>query len=792
MDLRISNKNVDYETSWFASLFRLLGRDVLSLPLADRLDEQGIRSSIINHVRWFVIALLVFYSFFAELLLSFWEDLPLLQLDSLRPFHMITMVLLAVAYIATSLPIKFWQDCRYKAYVQVLLDLFFVTFSIHLSGGALSWLWPAYMLVSLESSFLFEKRSEVWGIGFVGSLLYGMLLAAELSGVLPSFRMPFVNHVPSSALFNILIWSWVFGLNAIVACFATFLMRKISSDREKVSDSEEALIGFIESARDFIFCCNEDGTIIYMNDLGHSLFGMENGENGEVSIFSLANDEAALKLKEYFGRVLDGEEAGHFEISLNSVRTGMKTDLDVSLSSCSEGDKRKVIWGVCHDITERNLAQTKLRKMAHHDLLTGLPNRILLYDRMQQAKAFANRMNSCFGLMFLDLDRFKMINDTLGHAVGDDLLRMIAHRFRETLRETDTIARIGGDEFIILVPNVSGKSDIDALAEKLLTSMSVPFKVRSHELFVTTSVGICMYPEHEQDIDSMMQKADIAMYHAKSLGRNNYQYYSNEMSQDASRRFVIANTMRKGIDQHEFQLYYQPKVDMASGRIIAMEALVRWRHPELGLLSPNEFIQIAEENGMIFDLGEWVLREACQQNCVWHAIGMEGLRVSVNLSGYQLQHNQFINMVKTVLQEVGIPPESLEFEITESVIMQNPDFAVSVLDEITRMGIQVSIDDFGTGYSSLSHIKRFAVNTLKIDKTFVRDVENNETDAAIATAIIAMGSSLKLKIIAEGVETEQQMDFLRDNNCDQAQGFLISEPLPPDDFLKILLDNWSK
>ncbi len=392
-------------------------------------------------------------------------------------------------------------------------------------------------------------------------------------------------------------------------------------------------------------------------------------------------------------------------------------------------------------------------------------------------------------LLFLDLDRFKIINDTLGHSVGDELLRMVAGRLKKTLRETDTVARIGGDEFIILLTSVSGRSDVSMLAEKILKTLTAPFKLRDHELYITTSLGACMCPEDGQDTDDIIKKADIAMYHAKSMGRNNVQFYNLGMDQNASRRFVISNSLRRGLEKHEFRVYYQPKVDISSGRIVAIEALVRWEHPELGLLSPVEFIQLAEENGLIMQLGEWVLRESCLQNVMWQSAGILDLRVAVNLSGYQLQHSALLATIRRVLQETGMSPDHLELEVTESVIMQNADFAVSILSALSDLGIHISIDDFGTGYSSLAHLKRFSVNTLKIDKSFVREVDLSSTDAAIATAIIAMGNSLNLNVIAEGVETQSQYDFLKLNNCDQVQGFLFCRPLPPDELIELLRTN---
>jgi predicted signal transduction protein with EAL and GGDEF domain len=373
--------------------------------------------------------------------------------------------------------------------------------------------------------------------------------------------------------------------------------------------------------------------------------------------------------------------------------------------------------------------------------------------------------------------------------VGDELLRMVAARLKRTLRETDTVARIGGDEFIVLLSSVNDNSDVASLSDKILKSLILPFKLRDHELFVTSSLGVCMYPDDGQDTDEMMKKADIAMYHDKSLGRNNLQFYNDDMDQNTSRRFTISNSLRRGLEQNEFRVYYQPKMDMASGQIVAMEALARWEHPELGLLSPVEFIQLAEENGLIMQLGEWVLRESCIQNVRWQSEGIMDMRVAVNLSGYQLQHTALLATIRRVLKETGMSPDHLELEITESVIMQNPDFAVSILSVISDLGIHISIDDFGTGYSSLAHLKRFSVNTLKIDKSFVRDVDLSSTDAAIATAIIAMGNSLKLNVIAEGVETQAQYEFLKENNCDQVQGFLICRPLPPDELSEMLQKN---
>lgn len=780
------NSTQSPDAAWFDSLSQLIQPDSRSRSIGERLVEQCVRVSLMVKLRWAMLAALFCYVLLAELLLAPDIDLPIFHIEQWSISLKAVAIFFAVAFALTSLPCRVWKNCRLIIYLQVLLDLLFVTAAIHWSGGVVSWLWPAYLLVSLESAFLFEKKREVWGIGMIGAALYGLLLAAEQLDFIPTVRMPFMEEESPSILFELLMWLWVSGVNTVVSFFGAFLMDKVRSDHQKVTQSQEALTGFISTAHDLIFCCRQDGTLLYLNQVGQDMIGpLETLADG-ASLFSLTDEEGKRLLARQFEKVTKRIDAGHFEMRLISPVVDRALDLEVSLSTCCREVPDQVIWGVCHDITERNLAQRELIKLAHHDVLTGLPNRILLHDRLQQARALAHRMHSRFALLFLDMDRFKIINDTLGHAVGDDLLRMIAQRLKACFRETDTVARIGGDEFVVLMLNVADRSDISSLCDNLLVELGQPFTIRNHELFVTTSGGICTYPDDEEDVETMMQKADIAMYHAKALGRNNIQFYNDNMDQNASRRFTIANSMRRGLDRGEFRLYYQPKLDVSSDCIVATEALVRWQHPELGLLAPTEFIQLAEESGLIVDLGEWVLREACHQNMAWRQDGMEGLRVAVNLSGYQLQHSRLVETVRTILDETGMPGELLEFEITESVIMQNPDYAVEVLNEISSLGIHISIDDFGTGYSSLSHLKRFSVNTLKIDKSFVRDVESNSTDAAIASAIIAMGSSLNLKVIAEGVETKQQMDFLRENNCDQVQGFLISRPLPADQALKVL------
>ena len=786
MDIKMTKQN----RSWMSSLSKTIEGliDPLRRDERDRLDDCCTRVLLVARTRWILLAALALYGICAAASYSMSSLGFCFSLEQ-TSFLLLSVGIVVLYNVVLSRSCAVLRRFSSLIHVQIGLDLICVTVLIHFTGGIVSWFWPVYLLVTLESAFLFDDKRDVWLIGTLGAVLYGALLLAEGLHLLSPIAMPFIDaSLYHDVLFQVLQWLWVAGMNAAVAFIGAFLMDVLRRDHARVKEGEEALLGFINSANDLIFCCNSEGTVIYSNTICRDVLNFGHEEYGCHSLFDFVTPDARENLRKQFFNVKNDNKADHIELQLSSGGVD-SLFVEMSLSGSSQGGNTSTVWGVCRDITERKIAQHELYKLAHHDILTGLPNRVLLEDRLQQAKALSHRINSPFAVLFLDLDRFKMINDTLGHSVGDELLRMVSARLKRTLRETDTVARIGGDEFIILLSSVSDRSDVAVLSDKILKSLTLPFKLRDHELFISTSLGVCMYPDDGQDTEEMMKKADIAMYHAKSLGRNNAQFYNDDMDQNASRRFIISNSLRRGLEQNEFRVYYQPKVDVASGRIIAMEALARWEHPELGLLSPVEFIQLAEENGLIMQLGEWILREACLQNVRWQAEGVLDMRMAVNLSGYQLQHTAMFATIRRVLKETGMSPDHLELEITESVIMQNPDFAVSALSEISELGIHISIDDFGTGYSSLAHLKRFSVNTLKIDKSFVRDVDCSSTDAAIATAIIAMGNSLNLNVIAEGVETQGQYDFLKDNNCDQVQGFLFSRPLPADELIEMLKKN---
>ncbi|RME32564.1 MAG: EAL domain-containing protein, partial [Deltaproteobacteria bacterium] len=418
-------------------------------------------------------------------------------------------------------------------------------------------------------------------------------------------------------------------------------------------------------------------------------------------------------------------------------------------------------------------------------------NRMHFVEQLQNSLAMARRLKKQVAVLFLDLDRFKIINDTLGHAVGDELLIEVAGRLKNLLRETDCVGRMGGDEFAVVLANLQRQEDAEKVARKILEALAEPVKVDHHELFITTSIGMVFFPRDDEQPEELLKKADIAMYGAKAQGRNNYMIYHQGLDQDSERRIQIESNLRRALDREEFVLHYQPKVQLEKERVTSFEALVRWRHPKLGLLLPKEFISLAEETGLIFPLGAWVLDQVCRQLQRWYQQGLGPVRVAVNLSGYQLQQQNLVEQIRQVLDRYDLSAEALELEITETVVMQNPDFAVAILRQLKDLGIHISIDDFGTGYSSLSHLKRFSVNTLKIDRSFVSEVDRNTTDAAIARAILAMGQSLDLNVVAEGVETETQLDFLKRHNCNEIQGFFFSRPVDSDSATRILREGLS-
>ena len=426
------------------------------------------------------------------------------------------------------------------------------------------------------------------------------------------------------------------------------------------------------------------------------------------------------------------------------------------------------------EIVERRQAEARVHHMAYHDGLTGLPNRALLSDRLDRAMLTAQRTDRKLAVMFIDLDRFKTINDSLGHLTGDHLLKEVASRLCRAVRASDTVARLGGDEFVVLMPGIRNADECRGVAQKMIEALDAPFPFEGRVLHITPSIGICVYPDDGADVETLMRHADAAMYHAKASGRNNYQFFTERMNQAAAQHFEIESSLRQALANEEFELLYQPIIDIATRRVHAMEVLLRWRRPGQGVILPDHFIPVLEENGLIVPVGEWVMRRACEQSVAWSNMGLRPVPLAVNLSPRQFMHRGLTDSIRRILDETGVDPSLIEFEITETALMQHGEQTLEILGQINSMGIRMSIDDFGTGYSSLAYLKRFPVKKVKIDRAFIKDLENSAEDRAIVGAIIALSDSLQLCVVAEGVETEGQYALLQANGCQYAQGYLFS------------------
>lgn len=441
---------------------------------------------------------------------------------------------------------------------------------------------------------------------------------------------------------------------------------------------------------------------------------------------------------------------------------------------------------VFQDVTAAQEMTLKMAHLAHHDFLTSLPNRVLLNDRIAQAIGLAERQGTTLAILFLDLDNFKHINDSLGHAIGDKLLQSVAQRLCNCVRNSDTISRQGGDEFVIVVSEDKHAEDASLTADKILNALAAPHFIDGHELHVTTSIGISIYPTDANNAEALIKNADTAMYQAKENGRNNYQYFKSDMNVRAVKRQVIEAHLRQALERQEFVLHYQPKVNLDTGMITGAEALLRWIHPEWGVMLPDRFVPIAEDCGLIVPIGRWVLREACTQAKHWEDAGLKPVSVAVNISALEFRSKGFVECVRSVLNETGLEPRCLQLEITESVLMHDAESSITVLQQLKNMGVQLAVDDFGTGYSSLSYLHRFPIDVLKIDQSFMQDIDSTNGNGIIVSAVIAMGTSLKQRVVAEGVEEQVQLTFLKARHCEEGQGYFFSRPLSDEQFAALL------
>jgi diguanylate cyclase (GGDEF)-like protein/PAS domain S-box-containing protein len=566
-------------------------------------------------------------------------------------------------------------------------------------------------------------------------------------------------------------------------------------ERKLVEDAlflerERALVT-LNSIGDAVLCTDVAGTITYLNLVAETMTGWSR------------DDAIGRPLAEVF-QILDGatretardpmemavEQNRTVGLTMNCIlvrRDGLEFAIEDSAAPIHDR-AGKVIGAVIvfHDVSEARAMSLQMTHSAQHDLLTNLPNRLLLNDRVSQAISLARRRHRPIAVLFLDLDRFKYINDSLGHSAGDLLLRSVSKRLLAGVRGSDTVSRQGGDEFVILLSEIAFPEDAGTSARKILLSLNASHSISGQDLRIGGSIGISVFPADGEDAASLIKNADTAMYHAKDRGRNNFQFFKAEMNAKAVERQVMEGSLRQALEKEEFLLHYQPKVNLDTGRITGVEALLRWRHPERGLVPPVQFVPIAEDCGLILEIGRWVLRKACSQAREWQDAGLEPLPIAVNVSAVEFQDPEFVESVRGVLRETGLEGRFLELELTERVLMDDAESTARVLQELKEMGVGLALDDFGTGYSSLSYLRHFPIDVLKIDRSFVERITSDGDDSAIVSAIINMGKSLKQRVVAEGVETREQKAFLESQNCEEGQGYLFGRPVTAAQFAKLL------
>ena len=565
--------------------------------------------------------------------------------------------------------------------------------------------------------------------------------------------------------------------------------RRDVSARKQLEQQRQLAATVFEAASEGIVILDPDYRLLSVNQAFSQVTGYRQEDLVGRNVMSLISSRDTRR--QYQLIRLELESTGSWRGELIETRKNGELYpqwLQLNVVRDSRGNVSHIV-GFFADLSARREAEERLRYLSHYDELTGLANRTLFKERLHEASQRARQSGRSIALLHIDLDRFKLLNDSLGHEVADQLLRQMSRRLTQAVSEADTIARLSGDEFAILLDSYGSLSSLARLASRLLTKLRMPMTVGGEELVISASLGISLLPDNAREISALISQANMAMQHAKHLGGNTFQFFTDNLQACTLERLQLETQLRKAIDSDQLEVFYQPKLRLSDGSLNGAEALVRWRHPELGLVPPNDFIGLAEETGLIAAIGEIVLRQACQQAYEWQQQGLAEIRVSVNLSVHQLRQGNLVSLVRQVLVETGLAPQFLELELTESQLLDNVESVISTFQQLRNLGVQLAIDDFGTGYSSLSYLKRFPVDCVKIDQTFIRDLSPGSEDAAITRAIIAMAHSLELKVVAEGVETREQLDFLKSQRCDEVQGFLISKPVPAEVFGQLLCDD---
>jgi diguanylate cyclase len=647
-----------------------------------------------------------------------------------------------------------------------------------------------YLLSFVSQNY---KTSKIWLVKLGSAVLMGIAISGmHYTGMSAATYKAHQHHTNlAPAPFNSTLLAYAIGIVILILLGMVFISTFIDRRFEYQSLlSERKFRSVIESANDSIILSDRTGTIISWNKAAERIFGFNEKEALGKNLQIIIPDKFKVAHQQGMERYL---LAGEPKVIGNTVeleglrKDGSEFPIELSLAAWQE-EGTVYFSSIIRDITERKRNEKKINQMVYRDPLTGLPNRLLLNDRLSQALELADETKQTIGIMFIDLDRFKYINDTLGHAVGDQLLIEISKRIQACVGKNDTVCRQGGDEFIVLIPNTTA-DEVSKIAQQVIDLFSSSVMVNEQELFVTPSIGIAMYPGDGRDIETLIKNADTAMYRVKEQGKNNFQFYTPEMNEAVTKKMKLEIGLRKALERDEFKIVYQPQIDVETGGIIGVEALLRWHHPEWGTISPAEFIPIAEETGLILQIGEWVLHGACRQNKAWQDAGYAPLRMAVNISSRQFQQSDLVERVSRILRETELAPQYLELELTESII-QDSKYAVAKMQVLKEMGIHLSIDDFGTGYSSLSYLKTFPIHTLKIDQSFTRNIYADPKDASLVETIIAMAHNLDLKVIAEGVETQEQLQFLQQKQCNEAQGYYFSRPISAEE-LSVILEEHS-
>ncbi|MCP5161646.1 MAG: EAL domain-containing protein [Hahellaceae bacterium] len=571
------------------------------------------------------------------------------------------------------------------------------------------------------------------------------------------------------------------------------LEKSHSAMQVRLQKSEELHRYIVNSSPDIVFMLDMEGRFTFLNSKIETLLGYRKNELIGKNYVQLIDDKDKSKARYFIKEKMQVENSGvnmevrlrcrddqrlprYFEITFFPIQSSSLTLK--KLGPTPNKSKFIGIYGTARDITERKEAEEFINFQAYHDLLTRLPNRALFKDRLSLAITQAKRNEQQLAVMFLDLDRFKIVNDTLGHAMGDRLLQSVAMRLESVLRAGDTLSRFGGDEFTLLLPAITTKEDARKIARKVINVLKEPFMLGDNEVFVGVSIGISVFPEAGNSMEQLVQNADVAMYHVKGRGKDGYQFFTEAMNIDCSNRLKLERDLRKALENEEFRVYYQPQVDTQTGHVVGVEALIRWHHPERGIIYPSEFISLAEETKLIADIGDWVLRTACNEVRQWIASGLSNIRLSVNFSPLQVEHPRFVENLFKQLQQADFPASNFEVELTENLIMRDLENMTHKLSQLASQGMSIAIDDFGTGYSSLHYLNKLPIHTLKVDRSFIKDIQDSASESCIVNAIVAMAHGLKLNIIAEGVETVHQLDYLKKLKCQEVQGFYFGKAMP--------------